>query len=373
MTSVEDLYVVKPINQWPAPSAFLYPLPRGTLLPGQSPDEAFARNSVVFLVPGAEYNWKNVVIRKPVWIYGERCHGEDFRPRAIIHIMGDLDNPMDVRIQDLTFIGGDSPDRLVPFSAVLTNQMALWCIDPRITIRGCSFYNFGGAAIYLERSERDTGFRFGRGQVMITDCRFRGCRIGIANGGSVEYGLASQNNFSDCQICFNVVGGNWTRSGNVASNCRCMYLHTQGMWYEGAAGNFNPAHGSFTSNTLNHCDYGGNLWPTEFQLPDRVINLAGFYFDNAAARLPNFSGNSQWYGDMKLINFLPDSTFVINGGALYGGPGDTGVIAVATALAAKVFVIGCQGNAGQQIVNVPAANIIPEVGTRKDDATQPAA
>ncbi|AII22561.1 protein LH3 [Lizard adenovirus 2] len=367
MTSVEELYVINPINQWPAPGSFSSQKPPGTLLPGEDPEAVFKQYHVVYLVPGAQYHWKNILIEKPVWIYGNGATVRTSGTGPILRIVGNRTEKRDVRIQDISFFGEDcTPNRMEPMSEKLVYQMAIWVTDmKRVTIKGCNFTNFAGAAVFFEETAYN-GF-FWSMQHLITECRFTGCRIGIANGGRSEYSTASFNNFFDCQICFNVVGGNWNRCGNIAANCRCVYLHTTNMWYEGAGGNFNAAHGSFTGNTMNHCDYGGNLWPTAFQLPDREIQLAGFYFDNARARCPTWTGNTQYYGDMKILNFNQANDaaiFVIDGCALYGQPGDTGSIETTAALTDKVFIQGCQGNK-VTLFNIKAANVVPAIGTIK--------
>lgn len=368
---MEDLYVVKAVNQWPAPAP-PPPYQGPTILPQQDPQPILDRYQVVFLVPGETYNWKYVRITYPVTIFGNGATVTTNGLGPIIRIDGTgQSSGRGVTIKDITFIGSPStPDRLKPMSEEQVASSAIWVVGQwRTSILDCNFYNFSGAALYFGEHEVYNGFNWAM-QHFVRGCRFKGCRIGIANGGATEYSVASMNNFFDCQICFNTVGGNWNCSSNVISNCRCAYLHTQHDWYQGPAGNYNAAHGSFTGNTLNHCDYGGNLWPTEFVLEDgTTIELAGFYFDDTLQRPPTWTGNTQYYGDMMIKNFLVAGidAWCVTGCAILGKSGqnpDAGKVELADAVKNKVWFVGCSGN-GVTLKNVVAANCTPPFGTIK--------
>lgn len=367
MTSVEDLYVVKPVNQWAAPPPrFASHQAPGTMLPTDDPDAVFAAYKVVYLVPGAEYTWRNVFIRRPVIVYGNGATVKTSGTGPILKVVGIPSAATDsVLLQDITFVGEDStPDRAAIMSAEQMNSSALWIMDQwRVTIRSCEFKNFYGAAVFFEQSVAVPGFTSGATSHQVTGCRFIGCRMGVAVGGKSEHSSISGCSFYDCQICLNVVGGNWVFVGNVMANCRCAYLHSTDLWYQSA----NPVVGSrnvFNSNIISNAAANGNLWPTKFNLPSRTIDLAAFYFEDVNADPPCYVGNVHTLADVNIANFKTDDIFCMTGCSFYGGANDVGALTTTTALKDKVYILGCQGR-DVTMNNFDSNNVDPDFGTVK--------
>lgn len=366
MTSVEDLYVVKAVNQWAAPPPRFSTQAPGTLLPTDDPDTVFASFKVVYLIPGAEYVWRNVEIRRPVTVYGNGATVKTSGTGPILKIIGPSTAATEgVLLQDISFSGQDStPDRIVPMSADQMNSSAIWVVDQwKVTISGCSFKNFYGAALFFEQTAAAPGFTSGATAHKVTGCRFSGCRIGIAIGGKSEFSSAVNNSFYDCQVCFNMAGGNWCCADNVIANSRCAYLHTTDLWYQ-SAGPIVGTRNIFSTNVISNCDSNGNLWPTAFNLPGRSINLAGVYFDDVNADPPSYFGNVHTLADMNILNFIAGGIFCITGCSFYGGANETGAITVTAALKPRVYVFGCQGRE-VTLNNVDADNVDPDFGTVK--------
>lgn len=332
------------------------------------PTEIFYKNRCVYLQPGATYYWSGIKITQPIVIYGRgatiRLQGDG----PIIEVTGgNLVQPYDcpVTLYDIAFNGNETVNRNAPMSQNFVNKSALWFTNAwKSSIINCSFTNFNGAAIWFRDDNLYTRWMQ---QHSVIGCKFLMCRIGIANSGRSEYSIANSNLFFDCCVCFNVVGGNWRRTGNQIAASKCAYLHVEsGMWYQGN-NKENTAHGAFTSNTLNHCD-NGCLWPATWTLADgrTIARLSGMYFDSSVSCPPTFTGNALWYSGIELRGFsLVGSmqTFCFTGCTFMGNPNNNleSRIAIQTGKS-QVYFIGCTGN-NIAVYNVAAANIIPAFGT----------
>lgn len=360
-------FVSNPIPSWP-----VQPVVTNTedgayiMKPGENAHDVLSSNRVVYLMPGETYYWKNVLITSSLILRGQGANVflDGVGPILMLE-GGSQPSDLNVTIDGVNFMGGiDVPDRGEPMSALFLDQGAIWAHNAfKTSIVNCSFQNFKGCAVWFYDDREYWTNRTWSQQHIVSFNRFQGCRMGVANGGGSEYAFASCNCFFDCQICFYVIGGNWNRSSNLIVNCRCAYYHSKdGMWYTGS-GNYNPAHGSFTGNTLNHCDYGGNLWPTAFIGADgRSMNLAGMYFDNDSAYPPTWTGNTQYYGDMYVNKYSnKQKAWCIVGCTIMGGSGadpSVGKITIGSSVTNTTYFIGCSGNS-VYVYGAKAANMTP--------------
>lgn len=345
------------------------------LKPTDDPIDVLYNNRCVYLVPGAVYTWKNILIQKEVIINGQgatiKLVGND---GPIINISnGSQVGDVHVTIRDVKFVGSDIPPvRTEEMKEDFVTSSAIWITNAwKTTIENCDFTNFNGAALFFSDSTTYTTSQNWQQQQIVSGCRFLSCRICIANSGGSEYSLVNNCCFFDCQICFHVSGGNWRRVGNQIANCRCAYFHNQtNMWYSGPNGIFNPAHGAFTGNTMNHCDYGGNLWPSNFTLTNgTVVSLAGMFHNNSTYMPPTWTGNTQYYGDMKILNFPTNAIWVISGCNIFGYSGsapNSGMLVVSTAVRDRVYITGCSSSTTNlALINVNQNNVFPLFGTFK--------
>ncbi|UJZ92502.1 LH1 [Barthadenovirus sternae] len=341
-----------------------------TISPDENINYVLSKYKYVALQPDSVYHWKNIIIVSSVIIDGRGSVIKLDGNGPIFKLEGRTLHPANlfVSFYNITFVGlEDVPDRSEHMQVDYLDHSAIWTHNAfKVTIQNCNFLNFKGAAVWFNDDNTYWTTKGWSQQHEVCYNRFQGCRIGIANSGASEYSIASLNLFYDCQICFYVIGGNWNRSSNMIVNCRSAYFHSKsGMWYAGSAGNYNAAHGSFTSSTLNHCDYGGNLWPTEFNGSDnKVYELAGMYFDDDSTYPPTWTGNTQYYGDMHIKNFkAAQKNFCIVGCTIMGRAAsdeNVGNIRLDPAIASKVYFIGCSGNE-VVVFGGKKVNMIPDV------------
>lgn len=339
--------------------------------PGDDPTDFFQKHSCVYLQPGRVYQWSGIKVTNPICIYGRGAIVRLLGEGPIMEVTGGDDiSPSDIpfTVYDVIFDGNETVDRNVNMSVAFENKSALWFTNAwKSTVFNCTFSNFNGTALWYRDNPPPQGFE---GQHSLLGCRFIKCRIGVSNSGRSEYSLANSNLFFDCQVCFNVIGGNWRQTGNQMMYSKCGYLHVKdGMWYEGS-NKENPAHGAFTGNTLNHCD-NGCAWPASFTLKNgsTISRLSGLYFDDDAAYPPTFTGNAMWYSGMEVMNFINDTnlkSFSFTGCTFVGPANDmeSSRIAISNRVGTKVFFIGCTGN-NVNVYNVTAANMTPPFGTVK--------
>lgn len=342
-----------------------------TLLPGSDAQEAFDSYSMICLKPYGNYVWTAVSITKPVILMGNNAtvHLNGEGPQLHIHPPGlnpnfNVNRPEDLRvtIKDVIFRGqSDDLGRLLPMTEQMVTHSAIWVDNARkVTIQGCSFQNWNGTAVWHQDDfvGPATWSTF-ESQNLLTNCRFKTCRMGVSTGGRSEYGLIANNIFTDCQIAFNVVGGNWHRIGNVINDTRCAYLHVKNPWYLGRVGNQNSSISSFCFNICNHTT-DRSLWSTNFTLPDgTAIELGGFYFDDDTASPPTYTGNTHNYYDLKLINMVVENAAHPTRWCITGCTFMNSSIGVPESLAARVFLIGTSSNEPTVGGYVPAGNQIP--------------
>lgn len=369
-STLPDYSVVRPVNQWPDPAAKRPRLTEVVLSPGEDAAFAFANFDVVNLVPRATYHWTSLALRKPKTLIG---NGATVFLRGVGPLLQCVGNPAlssQWIIKDVTFVGSALHlDRATPFGFDIIEQNCFMfdnCV--KVSVINCNFYRFPGTALWFVNSGAPVG-HYWDPQHIVANCRFQECRMGVSIGGGADHGTVSGCNFFDCQICFNVSGGQWNMSGNVIVNCRCAYLHTKGNWYQGTLGNINPAQGNFCDNVISNCDYNGNLWATEFMLSTGVvINLAGYYFDDDAALPPNWSGNAMTFCDAQLKNFLTgnNEVYCITGCFINGDTVDgeaKGKFEASDAVKDNIHLIGCSSNGKVTLTKIPAGNVSPSFGT----------
>ena len=346
-----------------------------TIKPDDDAQTILNKYKYVYMIPGAVYKWSNITIQQGVYLNGRgaivRFSGNS---GPMLYVVGNNVDSKDVPVtfKDINFIGGETPDRSEDMKQDYVRHSALWFEGAwKTSILYCNFTNFKGAAIYYSEGSRywSTAKNWQQ-QHLVSGCRFLSCRMGLANGGAVEYSLANNNSFFDCQVCFWVIGGNWRRVGNMIANCRCAYFHfgSANCWYTGTSGLYNPAHGSFTGNTLNHCDYGGNLWPTRMIIAANgyAVNLAAFYFNNANIYPPLWVANTHYYGDVKIMAYNTNiDKYCLTGCVFAGGNANQtwGYVYAAPAIANRIYLIGCFGNNTLKVYNIPTGNCTPPLGT----------
>nr|WRQ19842.1 MAG: IX protein [unidentified adenovirus] len=330
----------------------------------------FEKYNCVYLEAGAIYDWSGIKITKMISIYGRGAIVRLSGDGPIIEVTGGLnDTPSNIpmTIYDVNFDGNEVVDRNVQMSAAFLNRSAIWCTNAwKSSIINCTFSNFNGTAIWYRDNTLASTVGFQQEHLLL-GCKFLKCRIGVSNSGRSEYSLANSNTFYDCCVCFNVIGGNWRRTANQIKYSKCAYLHVEaGMWYEGS-NKQNAAHGSFTSNTLNHCD-DGCKWPAVFTLADGrpIGRLSGMYFDSSVSYPPTFTGNTLWYSGIELRGFRTDPNlkcYCFTGCTFMGKPTDptSSRIAIAAAKKNLVFFIGCTGN-NLNVYNGVVANMTPPFG-----------
>lgn len=366
------MFVTAAQPHWPDTIPGNFNVPESvTVLPDADPDRIFETHSVIYLKPGALYRWPSITLTRAVTIYGNNAIIELVGAGPQLHVHppswnNDVDTnvaiDLKVTLRDIIFRGSDSqPDRQEAMSAKFVEHSAVWIDNAwRTTIENCSFLNYKGSAIWYQDDVKGLPTGIFEAQHILTNCRFRHCRIGVSNAGRSEYSMASNNLFADCQICFNVIGGNWLRVGNHIVSCRCAYYHTTVPWYIGRSGNQNAAHGTFCSNSVNHCTTAC-LWPSSFMQANGVrVDLAGFYFSDGGTYPPNWTGNTHYYFDMILDNMSTQKSFkwTICGCVLMNC-----TITTRNNTGNSTYIFGCTGNSDTRIGNVPAGNISPDIGT----------
>ncbi|ASU50468.1 E1B-2 [Odocoileus adenovirus 1] len=379
-TTVAYPFVSKPIVPWTqnaktSEETDIRTVFTSAVLPLEAdPTTFFQDHSVVYLIPGVTYRWNNVPINKSVTVYGQGATVKLNGSGPILFVQSKTEMPEDLNVvlENILFSGGDdAPNRHDPMTDECETHSAVWIHNAwKTTITKCSFENFKGSAVwYSDKSDFWHAMKWNQ-QHLITECRFDACRIGISNTGACEYSMANGNQFFDCHICFNVIGGQWMRSNNIFCKCRSAYFHVKEfMWYAGTSGNLNAAKGMFTNNFCAHCDHG-SLWPSNFRLRNNTeVSLAGIYFDDDAETPPLFHGNFHWFGDVKILNFPQNrvTSVCFTGCHFYGHTvmvEDAGKVEINAALKDKVYLLGCTGDT-VTLKNIKEENVAPSFGTIK--------
>nr|WMQ77641.1 LH3 [Zoothera dauma adenovirus] len=346
-------------------------LPGYVMKSSEDPRTVFSTYKIVYLIPGETYRWSGLQITDPNFtLDGNGAHVILSGTGPIIKIVGangsSYHKNMEVVIRNVRFFGAEgSISRTEDMTLEFEKHSAIHSFNAyNVTITGCEFERFKGACLYMYDDKDYANSKNWHQRHIITGNKFVSSRIGICNSGACEYSIASLNTFNDCQIAFYVIGGNWNRVGNLIVNSRCAYYHAKtGMWYYGDSGNFNAAHGTFTDNTANHCDYGGNKWPNTFkQQSGTNVTLYGFYYNDDTRYPPTFVGNTMYYCDMYIGDFSTGETaFCVVGCTIMGKSSsapDSGCIRVKSSVKNKVWFIGCSGN-GVSSYGVNTANCTP--------------
>lgn len=338
------------------------------------PSQILYNNPCVYLQPGATYYWSNVQITRPVIIHGRGATIKLKGTGPIIEVSTGLNvaaSNCPVTMYDIVFDGSAIVNRNTPMSQDFFNHSAIWFTNAwRSSLINCTFINFNGSALWYRDDSVYTTLSQWAQQHSVIGCKFNLCRIGISNSGRSEYSVANSNLFVDCGVCFNVIGGNWRRTGNNIVTSKCAYLHVEsGMWYEGS-NKQNTAHGAFTSNTLNHCD-NGSKWPAAWTLADgrQIPRISGMYFDSSVSCPPTFTGNALWYTSLELRGFALVGNmqcFCLTGCTFMGNPNNNtqSRVAIASSRTNEVYFIGCTGN-NIAVYNAAAANFSPKFGDQK--------
>lgn len=375
MAELQYTWVNNPLPVWPQPDVADGSTASSsvTLTPADGAQEAFDTYSVVNLQPGKTYYWSTVAITKPVILNGNNAtvflSGEgpviNVRPAEFnSEVATNLSSYLPCIIRDVTFKGHSvPPDKSVDMSSKIFYDGAIYVNSVRgVAVDNCAFENFNGTALWFDEDVQVNGSQWDNFN-SVRNCRFKHCRHGVSNGGRAEYGIADANFFQQCQIAFNVCGGNWLRTSNHIVNTRCGYLHTDQNWYMGRTGNQNPAHGTFVGNSINHANDNSSLWPQVYRQsnnPSTNVNLAGFYFADTNAFPPNFSGNTMYFCDMSIVNFAVLNSFKwsLTGCVFYNT-----AINVLNGRGTSMYIVGCTGNSVTTIRGIAAANISPDIGT----------
>lgn len=360
MTSMEELYIRAPINQWSVNQQSRKDEPV-TIRPGDSPLEVFRTANVVDLVPGAYYEWGSIWINHHIVIHGNGATVK-FVGKGPFLVINSHNEKGKSLIENVSLIGPRPVERDEPMDVIPRLVVGLIITDTwQTTVRNCNFSNFEGAAVFYQEGTQTP--RTARTmQHLITECRFNDCRIAIAYSTGCENSCATSNIMSNCQIAFNACGGQWNLTGNLIQNCCCAYLCVDDNWYEGPITGI-ISQDNFSGNTVEYC--GNSLWPTAYDTRAEQIALTGFFFDRVLSYPPNWSANNHRYAGMNIRSFSNDiKAFSITGCTFIGSVGvSTSSIVVNNPVKDKIHFIGCSGNTDMQLVNVTEANCTPNFGT----------
>ncbi|AGS11264.1 E1B protein large T-antigen [Duck adenovirus 1] len=345
------------------------PLGAYLMLPSENPEDVFNKYQTVYLVPGEQYRWKQVIIKSSITIHGQGALVKLDGPGPSLTISGGSGLPIDmtVELRDINFKGLDiPPDREELMEDAFLRHSAIWSHNvTRTVINGCSFVNFKGAAVWFYDEDTTWSGRIFAEQHLFINNRITGCRIGLALGSVSRNSVASHNIFNDCHVCFNVLGGGWTLVNNCIMNSRCAYLHAkEGMWYSGPATSGPALVNVFSGNVLNNCAANGNMWPTDYLGGGDVpLKLAAFYFNDEDAIPPVWTGNAHNWADVTLTKFSSDlESYSITGCMFIGqttAVPSAGRIYVGNTISDKVYFFGCSGN-GVYLYGTTDANLFPD-------------
>lgn len=375
MAGVQYTWVNNPLPYWPQPSTSVDVTVASTVLlsPADNAQQAFDTFSIINLQPGKVYHWTSTIVKKPTILNGNNATVYLAGDGPIIQVQtGEFDPNVTNNIsrrfpcifRDVIFKGSTvPPPREELMSESFFYHGGIYVNGVRgVSVVNCMFENFNGTALWFDEDLQVNGGQWDNFN-SVTSCRFKNCRHAISNGGRAEYGVAVGNLFQQCQVAFNVCGGNWVRSGNNIVNSRCGYLHTAVNWYMGGSGNQNPAHGTFVGNSLNHANDDTVSWPTVYRTssnPATQIALAAVYFDDTNAYPPNFVSNTMYFCDMSIVRFARANNFKwsLTGNVFYST-----TITVTNQMGTSMYLVGCTGNSVTRITGIASANVSPEIGT----------
>lgn len=256
---------------------------------------------VIVLDPNQIYEWSNIYIPSGVTIIGNGAVVKSTSMNAPIFNV--YNQKHGVTIYDVNFDGNLSKS---PYNQpVNENHLGIQVYKSScVTIDNCRFINFLGAGISMfnhNGKKRATDMK-------ITNCRFVDCQYGWVGWYNSEYGVLSNNHFTNCRVGIWNCSGNWLITGNVVTDCRAAYVVTSATneIAFNTGGNF--SHGNVTGNTFNHCNQ--SPWGlTLLKYGNTTKAVHGVHFDSV---LPvTFTGNALWYTDFTYENSIDD--FFITG------------------------------------------------------------
>lgn len=362
-------YLTGSLPTWPVPANVSNEAKGAYLLgPDENVQSVIDQHRVIVLQGDEVYRWKRVVINKPTTIAGNGAtvilDGDG--PCIIIDGGRGFPGEIPVIISDVCFQGTlQLINRDQPMDIGCLSSSAIWVKNAlQVTIFSCIFEKFAGAALWFDADDTNWDNRNFAFCHYVSENLFRDCRLGIAIGNNVQYGLSSNNVFYDCHIAFYMIGTNWGIYGNSVLSCRCAYFHSkENMWYSGAAANNGITYGSVVGNFFSNANLIGLQWHENFVAMDgRGIKLQGFYFDDDGAVPPTWTGNTHYWSGIDLLNFDSNmQAYVFTGCTFMGKTASVesaGRLNIADAIKAKTFFSGCSGN-GVHVYGVESTNLFP--------------
>ena len=256
------------------------------------------------LDPEQEYSWDNIIIPSGTTIVG---NGSTVKSASLNSIILKIRDGVDgISISGINFEGNLNKP---PYGKAVNNQhIAIEVYKASsVTIENCGFKYFLGAGISMfnyNGNKRSVDMK-------VLGCRFVDCQYGWIAWYNCEYGILSNNHFTNCRVAIWNCSGNWLIHGNVVIDCRASYVVTSATneIAFNTGGNF--SHGNVTGNTFNHSNQ--SPWSaTALKYGNGVKAIEGVYFDSV---LPvTFTGNSLWYTNFTYDNsqddfFLTGCTF----------------------------------------------------------------
>lgn len=253
-------------------------------------------NRFFILDPNQEYEFSNIVIPSGVTIIG---NGSTVRAAtADAPVFRISQNVHQIYIQGINF---DGNLKGTPYGRdVVKTHIGIEVYKASyVTIENCGFEDFLGAGISMFNHN---GNKLAV-DLRVSGCRFSRCQYGWIAWYNCEYGILSDNHFTNCRVGMWNCSGNWLVSGNVAVDCRAAYISTPKPNEIAFSTGGNFAHGTITGNTMNHSN--DSPWPaTPLKFGNATRAFQGVVFDSV---LPvTFTGNSMWYTDFSAENLLDE-------------------------------------------------------------------
>lgn len=255
------------------------------------PQPYFDAYSHLVLSPDDTYRWQTVTVNHSLILEGNGASIESptIGPTMIISGTWRPATFATTVIKDIRFIRKYSP---YVSQKVRRDDSAIQIQSWGVTVLGCTFENFQGAAIVtgkaMDQPVLDKSMRVNQQDVRIENCSFRLCKIGVGAGGNSEYGSIVNCQFYQCHVGINIFSGSWNVVGCFITNTPFGILTNGTPWYlfQSSLGQPNVICGC----TIVHGDK--SMWPSTFAQFDKsnVTGPIGIYFDRVNGLFPQVSG-----------------------------------------------------------------------------------
>lgn len=292
----------------PAPAGATSPDPGLPVLPvGADWQQVLAKTPQVQLEPGATYTL-SATTELPD---GCLIQGNGATVTTAADTFGALriSGRSDVILHGIRFLGrAENPVNSAPVFDHVALRISR---STNVQVHGCDFENWRGAGVVLTGSTADDYFAY---RTTVQANRFHRCYFGVSVADRAEYGLLSDNVFTQCRLAIWNSAGNWAVTGNLASVCYAAYYSIASTSPYGSLVQDNWGHGSLVGNTFNHCTSGGSgRWSAHLPFPvGGVTRDPGSGVVVEGLLPPTFSGNTLWYSDVSATN-LTGTRWLLSG------------------------------------------------------------